>query len=530
MRPRKSCVSCHKRKQKCDLSYPCTRCTNLEIDCKYLNCREDLMDDINDKDIKRLNKKWNKMKRLLHNCKSVISSLPENNGPISSISTTSRKNQMHESLINSAKKQSYITKDMELMNTETELKLIDIYFKYHHPAQPFLCELRVRSIIYSQDLADQTLISAIYAVALKVYNYLNKLPLLEIDNNPYFRHSSSLLSQYKEPSLSVFQAMILLEFLEMGHSRPFKAFCISAEAIKIGQILGLHNLDTTKNPSELTDVEMESIKSWTHCLSLDMLVSLFHSKPSHTKNNESLLDNIIDKDLGQMYKHSIPCHKEKEYLFVNFFHHMVKMKSSAFWINNSLQNGNYNTKEIHKKLNEILTSVKLVFPQYPIQHEDEVLNMVNHATIDDYTFISNLTMVAFKLSLTLLANFIIYKITELGDQADFLISIEYHSQARLDSIKLYKLITLTEERYSTLLSEESKKIIYGSHFCYCLGLELAMLSHQGDTNACSKKFIAECQKKQQEFSAFYPIIKDPLAKNQMMKVHIPGSIIPLTPG
>ncbi|KAI9294718.1 hypothetical protein K502DRAFT_247294 [Neoconidiobolus thromboides FSU 785] len=526
MRPQKSCTSCYKRKQKCDLTYPCARCIKIGATCQYLNQNEKhAIGYINTKDIERLEKKWNMVEVLAQNLKSII----EGNNRYPSISSITMNRKMPELIMNLGKRQNFSPYVVKLCNTRIEQELLNIYFKYHHPTQPFLNEFRVRSMIFSQELEDRILLSAICAIALKIYNYLKRLPLLEIDNNPYYQYTKKFLSKRKEPSLNVLQAMMLLIFMEMGHSRPFKAFCLSTEAIKIGQILGLHNLNVNQSPFELTDTEMESIKSWVHCLTLDTLTSLFQSKPSHFKNNESLLKNTINKELEGLYMLILPCHKEKEYLFVHSFHYMVKLKSSIIWINNALQSGSYSIKQVYYELLGLIQAMKLAFFQHSIQMEDEVLNMVHDITIDDSTFISNLVLAALKISFSLFANFLIYKVTELGDEADSIISIEYRSKAYLDSIKLYQLLSLTEKRYCTLLSKDFSKVIYGSDFCYCLGLEIAILCHQSDTTTSSKSFAVECQKIQHEFSVFWPLIQNPLTKSQMMKVHVPDSIVPPTP-
>ncbi|KAI9294720.1 hypothetical protein K502DRAFT_361091 [Neoconidiobolus thromboides FSU 785] len=468
------------------------------------------------------------MEELVENFKSIINSPPESNNSNSSISTITTSGKIPELTMDSDKIYSSSPQTIELTNTRIELELIDIYFKYHHPALPFLWEPRVRSTINNQDLGDQTLISAICTIALKIHNYLKRLPLLEIDDNPYYQRTRRLLAKEKKPSLSVLQAMLLLEFMEMGHSRPFRAFCISAEAIKMGQILGLHNLNVLKSPSELTEAEIEPIKCWVHCLSLDMLTSLFYSKPTHTRNNQSPLENRFIRNLGETYRYNTPSRYEKEYIYIHFFHHMVKVKRSTFFVNSVLQSGSYNTKEVYMNLIQLIESMKL--DVFDLLYDSKiVLTLEDCKQMDDYAFISNLTLASFKASFNLLANYLVYKVSELGDDADVLLSMEHYLKARSGSIELYSLLSRSEERYVAIVGKELGKVIYGTHFCYCLGLEVAMLCHQDDPTLASKKFINLCLLKQQEFSVFWPLIKNPLTKNQMMRLHIPSSIVPPTP-
>ncbi|KAI9294715.1 hypothetical protein K502DRAFT_324687 [Neoconidiobolus thromboides FSU 785] len=522
MRPQRSCVNCKKRKQKCDLMLPCSRCIKLGVECTFLSSKPKekakLIPKILQKDAIRLEKKWSQLESMVkkYHLDELITDNTPLSDPVLTPETSSSSCAELEENMTVKKLFYYPSKDIP-----KEYHLVNVFFVYHHNTFPYLNEDRVRKIVVSGDERDMTLISAICSFALKTYEFLLGEEISSIDINPYYKKTRRLLTSDFKPSLSLLQATLISHTMETGNAHPIKSSCLSAECIKMGQILNLHTMNLDLDASKLNDYEKERVKTWIQCLNLDQLSSLFCGKPAYNRLTDlTSIDNDLVHRLINSNSNFILNRQEREYILCQIFYHMVKIKSKLFELNKILTERNYNYEEIRNNLKKIIERIDEIniIDKTANPHFDSI--NINEAFHPNIHYLSYLSLFTFKHTLSTVAHYLLYQLLETGSSSDAIESIKHHSLAKAEGIALIEKIKGAEERFEKLLMNGKGKVIYACHFCPSLGIEWAMLPHVTEQNVCSKKFIGLCSDIFKDFGVFWPTINNLTCRRRISNINL----------
>ncbi|KAI9291048.1 hypothetical protein K502DRAFT_158707 [Neoconidiobolus thromboides FSU 785] len=291
MKRREACVSCYKRKQKCNKQKPCLRCHELGIDCYYEIEKEKEKQkqkvEENDKgkstSLTRYRKDFTKSRlvdkysKLLGLFKKVYGINQDIREDVLFGFLTKQMN--HSFLYQQKSFLTLVNLNSNQLLKELEPKLIETFFTFNNKIQLLISPEKKSHILVSNNEHDIALKYAICCYTYQTYRYLSNLSPVKLNQIPFYIKAKTLInSLIQKPSIQLLQCSLLLSQQEYGFDCKYKALMSSMFATKLYQILGLNSKLETKDIKSEELAEKYRISLF--CINQDLLASFPSAKPS----------------------------------------------------------------------------------------------------------------------------------------------------------------------------------------------------------------------------------------------------------
>ncbi|KAJ9068142.1 hypothetical protein DSO57_1031675 [Entomophthora muscae] len=273
-------MNCNRRKQKCDLKLPCTRCYQLKTSCVYAKpglSKSGSGGDSKNSTLTRIKGKEEKIIKILES----LGMFPETTeDSLDLASTSSQTDPLNEYGFGD---KCLALRDLSshrntLFSKDIRLQLIQIYFSLHNRVNPYIDESAVRTRLESNQLGDAVLTYSIMARAFTVFAYLNTGKNVSFKENVYYLKARGLVNQLEsQPTLKLVQSILLLAQIEAFEGELLAPSLNLAKAIRYSQMLGFDRLplDYLGNMPALD----ERVACWSLCMELDGFISMFFNSP-----------------------------------------------------------------------------------------------------------------------------------------------------------------------------------------------------------------------------------------------------------
>ncbi|KAI9290899.1 hypothetical protein K502DRAFT_368873 [Neoconidiobolus thromboides FSU 785] len=514
MKKKLVCISCHRRKQKCDRKRPCLRCHNLGIECHYEaeieKEKEKVKQEHEEKNnsLIRYRKEYtkprliNKYNKLVELCKKIYG-INENIKEDTFFKIIKQK-----SIHSFYQQQTFFPViNLKVINLLKDLEpgLIKTFFRFNNKIQLLISPEREAQILKSKEEHDIALKYTICACAFQTYRYLNCLPPVTLDQNPFYFKAKALLNLLIEkPSIQLAQATLLLLQQEVGFNMTGRSAITSVQAIRFCQILGLHLINDIDINETVSPEIAESFSIGCFCINHDLIHSLYYSRPPLFQYKKVEIPKLSQLS----FKQRILKPYEEDLvtvliLLTKLFSYFVSVQVT---LNNLIfKNQKLSNYEMKLKIDQLFKQIESFKRSTYFDFQiEEILNpeisIIEHPFLISYISLYQLHSVL----LVQIKSFQL-KLYNINNPKDSLHYTEYNNDVKRIALESYNNFAIIEQKCKQQLSNKHGDIYFITHFGHLFNYEYLALPFFYDNSNASTTFIKNISAKIKYLSNYWPI-------------------------